>query len=931
MSTYKRKLIEVALPLEAINRESAREKSIRHGHPSTLHLWWARRPLASCRAVLFAQLVDDPSSNLEEFPTEELQNIERTRLFSIIEKLVVWESSKDQSLLKLANAEIMKSTGGKPPAILDPFAGGGSIPLEAMRLGLDAYGSDLNPVAVLINKAQLEIPKLWFNHGPVFPQAEAEKLGQWEAMSGVAEDIRKYGNWMRAEALKSLDKFYPSIEMPDGSDGSVIAWIWARTVSCPNPSCGIRMPLVKSWWLSKKKGKEAYIIPMVKVNENAEKVVSFTIGNEAKNGPTKENDGTISRSGGLCFSCQTAVPLTHIRSEAQNGGLKNTLMAIVAEGLRQRAYLPPNDAHSTAAEMAIPNDVPDAQLSTHPQYMGAPRYGLTTQASLFTSRQLTALTCFSDLVSEAHEKIYEDAVKFGLREGVDTPDRFENGGTGALAYADSIAIYLTFVVDRCVDKWSSLCGWDQSREMIRSTFGRQALSMVWDFAETAPFSSSSGNFTGMLDWVIKVVHDLPNGNGHAIQADATTRDYSNVLVSTDPPYYDNVPYADLSDFFYVWMRRSLGKFLPNTLSTVLTPKSDELVADSFRHGGKDAAEVFFENGFTRVFEQLRKDTPPDFPVTVFYAFRQSETVDGSTASTGWQTLLEGMIGTGWEVTATWPIRTELANRMRGFESNALASSIVLALRPRSISAEAVGRRAFISTLKQEMPNALEKLQQGSIAPVDLAQAAIGPGMAIFSKYAQVLEVDGTAMSVRTALALINQVLDEVLSEQEGDFDSDTRFCVKWFSQFGWNESSFGIAESLAKAVNTSLANLERSGVFKASAGKARLLRPDEMTSNWDPEHDKHISIWEVAVRIAYALQSEGVKKAAEWSSLASGRVELDAVKELSYLLFSICEKKSWSEAATLFNGLGTSWMDINHATQDKPLVISKQEALDFNE
>jgi putative DNA methylase len=607
------------------------------------------------------------------------------------------------------------------------------------------------------------------------------------------------------------------------------------------------------------------------------------------------------------------------------------LMAIVGEGNRRREYRSPTTEHEQAANVEVPDNIPDSELSTHPQYMGTPRYGLTTQRDLFTPRQLTALSCFSDLVQEARDKIYLDAVSAGLSTGQEPNDRLENGGAGAAAYADSVSIYLAFAVDRCVDYWSSLCGWHVTGEKIRSTFGRQALSMVWDYAETAPFSSSTGNFSAMLDWVVRVVRELPTGDGHATQQDATSRDYSNVLVSTDPPYYDNVPYADLSDFFYGWMRRSLATILPNTLSTLLTPKSDELVADSYRHGGKENAKVFFEDGFKNVFARLRKATPIDYPVTIFYAFRQTESSDEGTASTGWQSLLEGMMLSGWEVTATWPIRTELSNRMRSIDSNALASSIVLALRPRSESAEVISRRNFITLLKGELPAALSKLQEGSIAPVDLAQAAIGPGMSIFSRHAKVLEVDGTDMTVRTALAIINQVLDEVLSEQEGDFDSDTRFCLKWFSQFGWNEASFGEAESLAKAVNTSIPGLERGGIFKATAGKARLIHPEKMSAEWDPEHDKSISIWEVALRIAYALQNQGIQKAAEWNFAASKKVELDAVKELSYLLFSISEKKGWNEAAILFNGLGTSWSDINNEMHSTPKVLSEQSLLDFDE
>jgi putative DNA methylase len=927
MTATKRKLIEVALPLEAINRESTREKSIRHGHPSTMHLWWARRPLASCRAVLFAQLVDDPSSNPEEFPTEEKQKEERKRLFGIIERLCIWENIHDEGLLNEAKLEIFKSTGGKPPAILDPFAGGGSIPLEALRLGLEAQASDLNPVPVVLNKSLIEFPSKWKNQPPVHPKAESNT--GWIDARGLAEDITKYGNWMNQQAEEIIGKNYPKPKLANGESASAIAWIWARNVQCPNPACGVSMPLVKSWWLCKKPGRERFVVPIISQGSGSTKEIKFEIHSDKKKSPSEKDDGTISRTGAVCISCGTGVPLTYIREEGMAHRLGSQMMAVVAEGNRQREYLEVRTLDEDAADLPIPADVPDAELATHPQYMGAPRYGLTTQADLFTARQLTSLVCFSDLVSKARELVYEDAILGGLKEGNKESDRLENGGHGAAAYADTVAIYLTFAIDRCVDYWSSLCGWNVNREQIRSTFGRQALAMMWDYAEVAPFSDSSGNFKAMLEWVVRVVRELPMGIGSAMQADAASRDYKNVLVSTDPPYYDNVPYADLSDFFYVWMRRSLRDVLPKTLSTLLTPKSEELVADSHRHGSKKNAEVFFEQGFTDVFANLRVSTPPDFPVTVFYAFRQTESDDGGVASTGWQSLLEGMMKSGWEVTATWPIRTERTTRMRSIGSNALASSIVLSLRPRSSAAEVVSRRNFVALLKSELPLALTRLQEGSIAPVDLAQAAIGPGMAVFSRYSKVLEVDGTDMNVRTALALINQILDEVLSEQEGDFDSDTRFCLKWFSQFGWNEGLFGEAESLAKAVNASLVGLERSGIFRAAGGKAKLLAPEEMSPNWDPLLDKNLSIWEVAVRLARSLQIDGLEKTAELNLNIGSRVEIDAVKELSYLLYSICEKKGWTESAILFNGLGTSWIDLHSVVAKLPSETPSQAELEL--
>jgi putative DNA methylase len=923
MSEYKKKLIEVALPLEAINRESAREKSIRHGHPSTLHLWWARRPLAACRAVLFSQLVDDPSAHPDQFPTEEAQAVERQRLFNIIERLVVWENINDEALLKEAHEEILKSTDGNPPAILDPFAGGGSIPLEAQRLGLEAHASDLNPVAVLINKALIEIPPKWAGQAPVFPGAAEAKM-TWPKATGLAEDVRRYGQWMRDEAVKRIGHLYPKATLADGTEANVIAWIWARTTLCPNPACGIQMPLVRSWWLGKKKGKEAYVVPTV-VNGKVE----FSIGHDLKLSPTKADDGTVSRTGARCLGCGTAAPLTYVRSEGQAGRIGSELMAIVAEGDRRRHYLAATQLHRDTAQVAPPDDVPDTELSIHPQYMGTPRYGLTSQSDLFTPRQLVTLTTLCDLVAEVREMVLADATASGIAAD---PIGLEDKGGGAAAYADSVAVYLGLGVGRQIDRSSAVNGWDSSSDKLRNVFARQAIPMVWDYAESNPLGHSSGSFESVFRTIPESIEAAPLGPQASVaQLDAAARSYAGVLVSTDPPYYDNVPYADLSDFFYGWLRRSIGQVLPALFSTVQTPKGEELVADQYRRGGRQQASDFFEDGFRNVFARIRKSSPAGFPITVFYAFKQVDSSIDETASTGWQTLLEGMLKSGWEVTATWPMRTELSNRMRGHDSNALASSIVLALRPRSLIAESLSRRAFVQSLKKELPKSLRDLQQGSISPVDLAQAAIGPGMAVFSRYTRVLEADGSDMTVRTALALINQALDEVLAEQEGDFDPETRFAVKWFSQYGWNEVSSGEADVLTRAVNTSVAMLERGGIFRAAAGKARLIEPSEMSKGWNPADDKEISVWEVAVRLGHALLTEGTDQASIWMRESSSRVDLDAVKELAYLMYSVSERKGWTEAAMLFNALGTSWSDVAGAARAVPLSVSKQGSLDFGD
>ncbi|WP_425309402.1 DUF1156 domain-containing protein [Ammonicoccus fulvus] len=391
-----RKLIEVALPLEAINRESAREKSIRHGHPSTLHLWWARRPLAAARAVLFAQLVDDPSARPEEFPTEEDQRRERERLHDLIERLVVWENTRDEKLLAEARAEIQKSTDGNPPPILDPFAGGGTIPLEAQRLGLEAHASDLNPVAVLINKALIEIPPKFANQPPVFPGL-ADTKQDWRGAEGLAADVRAYGQWMRDEAEKRIGHLYPKAQLPDGTESDVIAWIWARTVRCPNPACGIEMPLVRSWWLGKKKGKEAYIVPSVVSSKGGRHVV-YSIGHDPAAAPTATNDGTVGRVGARCVACDASVPLAYIRDQGQAGALSANLMACVVEGNRRRIYLTQDDSHEEMARIPRPPGVPDGEMPPAAPSFRVQAYGMKKYVDLFTARQLAALVTLAELV-----------------------------------------------------------------------------------------------------------------------------------------------------------------------------------------------------------------------------------------------------------------------------------------------------------------------------------------------------------------------------------------------------------------------------------------------------------------------------------------------------------------------------------------------------
>lgn len=882
-----KKLIETSLPLEVINAASVREKSIRHGHPSTLHLYWARRPLATARAVLFAQLVDDPAARPEEFPTEEAQAAERARLHDLLGRLVQWENSNDEALLAAARAEIAKSNGGQLPAVLDPFAGGGSIPLEAQRLGLAAHASDLNPLAVLLNKALLELPPRFAGAAPVHPGPAGQT--HYARAEGLAEDVRHYGRWLRDAAARRIGHLYPSALAPDGTRHTVIAWIWARTVRSPNPAHPLEVPLAKSWWLSKKKGKEAWV--------HAE-VVDGRVRYEVRHDPAGPAvDGTRVGRGAVSIADGTPISSDYLKQEGAAGRMSAHMIAVVAEGQGNRLYISPDALQLDRATVVRPANVPNQALPYDPRNIWTPPYGLTHFSDLFTNRQLIALTTFSELVSEARAQVAADAEAAGL------------SAERARAYADAVATYLALAVSRLTDYCSTLSGWNAQRDGLRNVFARQALPMVWDFAEANPFSSSSGNFLGQVEWVAKALAHVPAAaSGMVAQLSASARDYAGLVVSTDPPYYDNIGYSDLSDYFYVWLRRMLRDVHPEVTGTLLTPKAEELVANPYRHGGKEEAAQFFVDGFNGVFSRLRAAASPTVPLTVYYAYKQQDAQDQT--ATGWHTLLAGLIDAGWRVTATWPVRSERGGRMLSVGTNALASSIVLACRPRPADAPATDRRKFVAQLKRELPAALRPLMQGAISPVDLAQAAIGPGIAVFSRYAQVREADGTAMSVRAALALINHTLDEVLHEQEADFDPDTRFAVKWYRQHGWGQAAAGEADQLARSADTSLAALERGGIFVARGGQARLLPPAELAGDWDPHTDTHLSIWEATVRLAARLGHTGLAATAALLARLAGRVDWEAVKELGFLLFHEAEKQGHGADAGLFNALVTDWAEL---------------------
>jgi len=936
----RKKLIEVSIPLEAINVASAREKSIRHGHPSTLHLWWARRPLAACRAVLFAQLVDDPSSWPDRFPTEEAQDAERRRLHKVIEAMVPWEASNDEAILNAARWEIARSVawglGEEPPArgdgpaildylqtkappVYDPFSGGGSIPLEAQRLGLRAYGSDLNPVAVLIGKALVEIPPKFAGRPPVNSKARAEaangQVRAWKGAQGLAEDVRYYGQWMRDEAEKRIGHLYPMATLPDSSQATVIAWLWARTVRSPDPAArGAMVPLVSNFMLSTKEGKQTWVEPVVE----AESPDGWRF--EVRTGTiSKKEEETLSRGTktgrGTNFRCVltgSAISPTHVREEGLAGRVSARLMAIVAESGRRRIYLNPDLAHEQVAMSAASTDTTaiEVEMPNNPRWFSPPGYGFTRYVDIFTARQLAALTTYSDLVIQAREKAVADAKSAGQ---VDDDEPLFRGGEGVIAYADAVATYLGLAVSKLSDAQSSLARWKASMNQTIATFGRQALPMVWDYAESNTFSGMAGDFSVSLKNMMRVLSESRVTTAGTIRnIDATRNGFPvrPVVFSTDPPYYDNIGYSELSEFFYVWLKRTLPTVWPDLFRRLTTPKEEELVASPLRHGGKAQAEAFFMNGMGLALAAMRAAATEAEPTAIYYAYKQSEIADEGIFSAGWTSFLQATVDAGLSIDGTWPIRTELANRIVAKDANYLASSIVLVCRKRLSEARTITRADFVRSLKREMPAAIDAIRKAGVGPVDMQQSVIGPGMGLFSRHAKVLEDDDSAMSVRTALAVINRVWEEIENELDQVFDPETQVALAWFATYGFDARASGELITLTTAKNTSDRALFASGVFKDMKGKAGLTPREELPPGWSPASDKTLTTWECVQHTARVLNAPDGGGEAAAALVAQMGPKAEEARALAYRLFEIATNKGWAAEALVYNELAQEWTKL---------------------
>jgi putative DNA methylase len=904
-------------------------------------------------------MVDDPSACPDLFPNEKAQQKERKRLFRIIEDLVQWENITNERVIQAARAEIWQSwrrvcadNVDHPrakelfdrqvlPAFHDPFAGGGALPMEAQRLGLASYASDLNPVAVLVNKAKIEFPARILGGKPVNPAARQNSTllqERWAGLSGLADDLRFYGNWIRDRADSQISHLYPSVEVTtemvkerpdlkpyDGQKLTVIAWIWARTVKSPNPAfANVDVPLASTFMLSTKPGKEVYVEPLI-LNGNYEFIVRTGKPSDMESAQRGTSAGK--RSGFSCIMSGTPITYNYIRDQGSKGLMGTKLMAIVGEGRRGRVYLSASEAHEQLAKAVDSPWHPEAELQGKCR-QNVSNYGINNYGDLFTPRQLLALTTFSDLVSDARNQIEHDAVAAGmLSDGRSLHD----GGQGAKAYAEMISVYLALAISRSADWTNTITRWLPHLDKAQQMFSRHAIPMAWDFTEINPLTAVGGSVLASVKNIISSFERLPTSmtspvQGYALQLDASRQNISmNKVISTDPPYYDNIGYADLSDFFYVWLRRAVRPIFPTLFGTMHVPKTEELVASPSRHGSKEQAQTFFMKGMTLAMQKLAEQANPAFPVTIYYACKQSESdSETGTTNTGWDTFLAAAIDAGFSISGTWPIRTEKTSRTISVGKNALASSIVLVCNKRPDSAMTATRREFLAALRQELPQALANLQAGNIAPVDLAQAAIGPGMAVFTRYSKVIDAEGNPISVREALALINQTLDEALAEQEGDFDADSRWALAWFEQHGFAEGEFGVADVLARAKNTAVSGLVEAGILVSSRGKVRLLKPDELPVDWDPATDSRLTSWEVVHHLIRVLETGGEAGAAKLMAALGAKAE--AARDLCYRLYSLCERKKRANEALAYNGLVQSWPEISRLSREQEQVVEATQA-----
>jgi adenine-specific DNA methylase len=797
-----KRLIEVDFPLKEVSEESIKEKNIRHGHISTLHIWWARRPLAASRATIYAALTSAPK-NYDDV----------RKKFEFIAELSKWENSLNQRLIENASREIREHFGGTTPRVLDCFAGGGAIPLEALRLGCETYALEYNPVAILILKATLEYPQK-FGKGKTTVKTELCSVS-----NPLIEDVKKWGQWVLEEAWKEIGKFYPSY-----NGNNLVCYLWARTVKCQNPSCGVEIPLMRQFWLSKKKSQEIALKMFV---NKERKTIDFRVVRGKDMASYDPSQGTTRRATVLCPICGAGIDDKTLRREAKEGRMNQRLIAVVIDSPDRRGkefkVVKDEDVRTfKEAEQYLNEKIKNWQWDFDPlpdeplPPVGTlgfriNRYGMNKWKDLFNNRQKLALITFVEKVRLAHEKM--------TKEGYD-PD-----------YAKAVLAYLAIAVDRLASFNSTLALWVSEGGFIANTFTRQALPMIWDYAELNPFSGATGGWHSAMDWILRVIQHcskLLNKPAFVVQGTSTRLPYPDNFfdaIMTDPPYYDNVPYSDLSNFFYVWLKRTIGDLYPELFSTPLTPKTQEIIMHPAMHGNDmTKAKRFFEDMITQSFQEIYRVLKPEGIATIVFAYKSTE---------AWETIINGLIKSGLVLTASWPIHTERTERLRAKESAALASSIYMVCRKRTKE-----KIAYFNEIKKEIESRIrEKLTQfweQGISGADLFVSAIGPAVEVFGRYSKVEKLSGEEVSVQELLEYVRKIVSEFALERVlkradlGGVDAETRFYLLWRWTFGNAKVHFDDAIKLSRPMGVELTQLWDGGsLVKKEKESVKVLAPQE--------------------------------------------------------------------------------------------------------
>lgn len=749
-----KKLIEFLMPIKAINGESEREKTARIGLSSNIHIWWSRRPMAAARSTLFASLVDDPSEHPERFRTEEAVQQERQRLTQMTADLAVAEHARNEQLLETAHREILRYADGELPTIFDPFSGSGTISVEAHRLGLNAVAADLNAVAFLITSVVSDVPTRFENIVPVNPKADLILHTSVTGAKAIAEDVRWYGEWIQEEAFKRIGHLYPKMQSPlTGRELEISAWIWARTVKCPNPSCGCYIPLSSSYDLARKKGAEAWVEPVVE-----DDTVQFQI-HQGPNSAIKAKPKVGQTAVFKCPSCGEVTTDAYVKECGVTHAISNQLIAIAADENKKRVYIEPDSKQNKAVDLLPPKKVPHGPLPNYARRFSPPSFGLRDYADLFTSRQLVYLTTMMDLAREVQAAVEKQALGKGFS---DDGISFADGGTGALAYAQAIRMILVLTISKLLDRCSNICSWDASGGgSLRNVFSRAAMPMIWDYAESNPFGRASGSFLNALSRSCECIANLPtSANGHTSIKDCTQPNtVRNTLVSTDLPYYDRVSYADLSDFFYVWIKYGLDDLYPTCLCSEVTPKKEELTAFSYRwEGDKQQANAFYEEGLKLVFSNLYESAGENYPSSVTFIYKGND--DSSKDSlTEWESFVTAICSAGFIITASWPLARKYESSIKLAESRGIPITVVIRKRPDD--APHTTRRFFVSAIKRELPCIIEGLKK-NVDVMDLRASAVGQALNIYSRYSKILDADGSVMRPQMASRIIEQELDTLL-------------------------------------------------------------------------------------------------------------------------------------------------------------------------